>query len=167
LQLFDQPARLQLYGNEVCRIGEPVRRAIETGGRSPQKAGRSGRAFLSSLSANRRNKPLVLVHGQSRKPEVIVGVFRPYDEQNGAALIAPVFDKENSAGYQRQGLSSRRDDRSLTSVWLRRILDDVERLTDIPTERFHLYGHSGGARPWAGPARSFASPGRCRNDGEA
>jgi len=93
-----------------------------------------------------QDKPLDLVHGQSRKPEVLLGVFRPYAEQFGATLIAPVFDKKNSAGYQQLGLNQRRGAGIRPHVGLRRILDDVERLTGIPTERFHLYGHSGGAQ---------------------
>lgn len=108
----------------------------------------SGPPYLLYLAAKHadRNRPLVLIHGQSRSAETLVKVFQSFAEQYGATLIAPVFDRETSAGYQRLGLLSRQEGWRRPDVRLGRILDDVKRLTGISTERFHLFGHSGGAQ---------------------
>ena len=111
-------------------------------------AGSSEPSYLLYLPTKEgsRDRPLVLVHGQSRGADDLVEVFRPFAEQYGATLIAPVFDKKRSAGYQRLGLMSRGESRSRADVRLRRVLEDVRELTGIPTDRFRLFGHSGGAQ---------------------
>lgn len=111
-------------------------------------AGSSEPSYLLYLPSREgsRDRPLVLVHGQSRGADDLVEVFRPFAEHYGAMLIAPVFDRERSAGYQRLGLSSRSEARSRPDVRLRRVLEDVRELTGRSTERFHLFGHSGGAQ---------------------
>jgi len=93
-----------------------------------------------------RNKALVLVHGQSRNVEILVDVFRPHAERYGVTLIAPIFDKESSRNYQRLGLNQRRDSGLPPQDRLRLIIDDANQLTEISTQRFHLFGHSGGAQ---------------------
>ncbi len=108
----------------------------------------TGPSYLLYLPVEnaRQDRPLVLVHGQSRGAEVLVEVFRPFAEQYGATLIAPVFDRVTSSGYQRLGLNSRQEGFSRPDVRFGRIIDDVKRLTDISIERIHLFGHSGGAQ---------------------
>jgi pimeloyl-ACP methyl ester carboxylesterase len=107
-----------------------------------------GQLYLLYLptARKRRDKALVLVHGQSRNLETLVDIFRPYAERYGATLIAPVFDGESSSNYQRLGLNQRRDGGLLPHDRLHLILDDVKQLTEISTQRFHLFGHSGGAQ---------------------
>jgi len=108
----------------------------------------TGQSYLIYLAVARvkRNRVLVLVHGETRNPRIIMDVFRTYADRLGATLIAPIFDKKTSANYQRLGFNQRKSDNILPHIKLRSILDEVNRLTDIPTKRFHLFGHSGGAQ---------------------
>ena len=88
------------------------------------------------------HRVLVAVHGISRKPAELVEAFIPHAEKYGVVLVAPLFDEDDFRGFQRLGLRNGQN----ADVALRRVLDEVAALTDTPTERFYLFGHSGGAQ---------------------
>lgn len=105
-------------------------------------------SYLLYLPAARkkRHNVLVLVHGQGRNVEVMVDIFRTYAEKHDAILIAPIFDKDISSGYQRLGLKQRGGDGVLPQTRLRLILDEVSQFAEVPIKRFYMFGHSGGAQ---------------------
>jgi poly(3-hydroxybutyrate) depolymerase len=85
----------------------------------------------------------VSVHGISRNVEEHATLFAPYAEAQGAVLVAPFFTRDGSTDYQRLGRdrSGRRADAALDAI-----LAEVAAATGARTDRFYLFGFSGGAQ---------------------
>ena len=88
---------------------------------------------------------LVAVHGISRNAREQARAFAPLAERYGIVVVAPLFPKSRFPSYQQLGIA--RD-----SVFPRpdfaldQILREVTDLTGARTERFHLFGYSGGGQ---------------------
>lgn len=87
--------------------------------------------------------PLVLVHGISRNAAEMVMRFRAHAERRKVPLVAPLFRKEAFGMYQQlvDRRSGVRADEALFDI-----LDDVQARWQVPTDKFHLFGFSGGAQ---------------------
>lgn len=89
---------------------------------------------------------LVAVHGISRNAREHIEVFQSHAEAYGVVLVAPLFDEESFRGYQRLVVPTPRAGVRRADLSLRQILADVTRSTGVASERFYLFGHSGGAQ---------------------
>ncbi len=86
---------------------------------------------------------LVLVHGISRRAREQVRLFRRLARRHHTALIAPCFDRALFPKYQSLGWlrGELRADEVLIDI-----LDEVSRLSGLPTGRVALFGYSGGGQ---------------------
>lgn len=87
--------------------------------------------------------PLVLVHGISRNAAEMILRFGAEAERYKVPLVAPLFRKGNYGMYQQ--LLDRRS-RVRGDEALFEILSDVEARWGVPTQRFHMFGFSGGGQ---------------------
>jgi len=100
------------------------------------------RYFLYVPSKGATNAPvLVSVHGISRNADKHARRFSRYAERHGVVVVAPLFDKQNYAGYQRLGLSGNRADLALNQI-----LDEVSELTQANVQKLYMFGYSGGGQ---------------------
>ena len=108
----------------------------------------AGHRYLLYLPAahDRSTRVLVLVHGKSGGAEELVEIFRQNADLHGAMLVAPVFHDGTFPQFHQLGLNAATDGGRRPDIALRRILDDVSRLTQVATHRVHIYGHSRGAQ---------------------
>jgi pimeloyl-ACP methyl ester carboxylesterase len=88
---------------------------------------------------------LVAVHGISHNAREQARAFAPLAERCGFVLVAPLFRKSAFPRYQQLGIASgsifpRAD------LALERMLQEVAELTGARTQRFHLFGFSGGGQ---------------------
>ncbi|MEL7275956.1 MAG: alpha/beta hydrolase [Pseudomonadota bacterium] len=84
--------------------------------------------------------PLVAIHGISRGAQEQAEAFARMALKTGRTVIAPLFSHEDWRGYQR--ITNRyRGDRALLAL-LRRL----EQTGIVATDRFDLFGYSGGAQ---------------------
>jgi len=85
----------------------------------------------------------VTVHGISRNVEEHATLFVPYAEQYGVVLVAPLFTRDRSAGYQwlSPDRSGQRADQTLDAI-----LAEVAASTAARPSPFYLFGFSGGAQ---------------------
>lgn len=100
--------------------------------------------FVHVPSAGGHNAPVfVAIHGISRNVDEHATLFSTFCEQLGVVLIAPHFASEQSKDYQRLGRDGRgpRADLALDAV-----LEETGVLTGAATDRFYLFGFSGGAQ---------------------
>jgi len=84
---------------------------------------------------------LVVVHGASRTAEGYARRWLEIVERENLVLVAPLFARRTFPDYQRLNFQGPRAD-----VHLHAILDEVEQLTGALTQRFYLYGFSGGGQ---------------------
>ncbi|MCF6298824.1 MAG: hypothetical protein L3J01_02990 [Thiomicrorhabdus sp.] len=84
---------------------------------------------------------LVAVHGISRNARKQARLFAKYAEKYGVVVVAPLFDKQHYAGYQRLGLSGERADLALNEI-----LNEVALTTQANTQNIYLFGYSGGGQ---------------------
>ena len=90
------------------------------------------------------NMPIfVTVHGISRNAREHAKRFAPFAERYGVILIAPVFSQKSFPDYQRLG---RKGKGERADIALNNIIDEVGRLTNAKTDKFFLFGYSGGAQ---------------------
>lgn len=89
---------------------------------------------------------LVTVHGISRNAREHIEAFQSKADEYGVILVAPVFDEEAFQGYQRLLFPKPDTGRERADTRLQSILADASRLTGVSSERFYLFGHSGGAQ---------------------
>lgn len=107
----------------------------------------SHRYFLYLPAAHERStRVLVLVHGKSGGAEELLEIFRPKADLYGTMLVVPEFDDGTFPQYHQFGLNAQGNGGVRPDIGLRRILGDVSRQTQVPTDRFHIYGHSRGAQ---------------------
>lgn len=86
---------------------------------------------------------LVCVHGVSRNALEQIQLLRPFAEQYGFALVAPLFEPGTFRDYQRLGrkrLGPRAD------LALIRVLQTIDSTTQLNTGKIALFGFSGGAQ---------------------
>lgn len=86
---------------------------------------------------------MVAVHGIRRQAKLQARLFAPFIESIGGTLVAPVFSRKRHADYQRlgrHGLGQRSD------LALKRILDEIGRMTGISTRSVVMFGYSGGGQ---------------------
>jgi pimeloyl-ACP methyl ester carboxylesterase len=88
---------------------------------------------------------LVSVHGISRNAKTHAKAFSPFADRYGIVVVAPLFPGKKFPGYQRLGLSRRRD-HSRPDLTLHAILSEVGTLTGARTDRIYLFGYSGGGQ---------------------
>ncbi|MEM8589255.1 MAG: alpha/beta hydrolase [Pseudomonadota bacterium] len=86
-------------------------------------------------------RPLIAVHGISRRAGAHLEAFAPWAERTGRILIAPLFAEKQCRRYQRMLVDRRRADHALFAV-----LKDVEATTGRTIDRFDFFGFSGGAQ---------------------
>jgi len=86
---------------------------------------------------------LVSVHGISQNAREHAELFAPHAERHGVVVVAPVFDPQRFAGFQRLGAGKGRGraDRFLTHV-----VEDVRRRLGLTSARFAMFGFSGGGQ---------------------
>lgn len=89
---------------------------------------------------NPDSRPLVAVHGISRRAKEQVQLFSDIAERTGRIVIAPLFDRRNWRHYQRI-TNKYRGDRALLDLLAR-----IEMHGLAPTRKFDLFGYSGGAQ---------------------
>jgi poly(3-hydroxybutyrate) depolymerase len=85
----------------------------------------------------------VSVHGVSRNAEDHARYFAPLTERYGVVLIAPCFPAARYPDYQRLSRANRgpRADHALD-----RMIAEVGQLTGANTDKFYLFGYSGGGQ---------------------
>lgn len=88
-------------------------------------------------------KLFVTVHGISRNAFEHATMFAPYAGQYGVVLVAPYFPPERFPDYQRLSRAGRGE--SSVRV-LEQIVREVGQLTGADSERYSLFGYSGGAQ---------------------
>jgi pimeloyl-ACP methyl ester carboxylesterase len=86
---------------------------------------------------------LVSVHGISRNAREHVAAFTRMAERFETVLVAPVFGDGRYGDYQRLG---RRGRGSRADLALQRLASHVIYEWGLPSAKFFLYGHSGGAQ---------------------
>jgi poly(3-hydroxybutyrate) depolymerase len=94
-------------------------------------------------SAGPRPPLFVTVHGISRNARQHATLFAPLAERYGVVVVAPLFPADEYGDYQRlgRGARARRADRALETL-----VEEVGRLTGAQTDRFYLFGYSGGGQ---------------------
>lgn len=92
---------------------------------------------------NAHTRPLLLIHGISRQPRVLLEAFRMIAEQHNLLLIAPLFSQAQHPRYQRLGLKA---GEQRADLYLNRILNELGQQLALDCSRFHLFGFSGGAQ---------------------
>jgi len=86
-------------------------------------------------------RPLISVHGISRRASSHIKAFAPWAERTGRVLIAPLFAQSYCRRYQKVVVDKRRADWALLAV-----LRDIEGAKGLTIDRFDLFGFSGGAQ---------------------
>ena len=94
-------------------------------------------------SAGSHPSLFVTVHGISRNARQHASLFAPLAERYGVVVVAPLFPAHEYGDYQRLGRrgGAQRADRALEAI-----VEEVGRLTGARTERFFLFGYSGGGQ---------------------
>ncbi len=88
---------------------------------------------------------LVSVHGISRNVREHVRTFANYCNSLGWVVVAPLFPAGQFPKYQQLGLA-RRHSRPRADLALNAILDEISALTGANTDRFYMFGFSGGGQ---------------------
>ena len=86
-------------------------------------------------------RPLVVVHGISRRAHVHLTTFAPFAEMSGRILIAPLFSKARCKRYQQLVADPCRADQALLAT-----LRAVATKTGYDMSQVDLFGFSGGAQ---------------------
>ena len=90
-----------------------------------------------------QSKILVAVHGISRYPLQQLVAFAEIAERNDAVLVAPAFSKADWFGYQRLGPDGGGPRCDMALI---RAVDLIKRQLDLRSEKFFLFGFSGGGQ---------------------
>lgn len=88
----------------------------------------------------------VTVHGVKRIAKEHACEFAPFGARYNVILVAPLFPKDRFRDYQRRGLKGKSVRPDLA---LNRISDEAHLLTGTNTNRFFMFGYSGGGRQFA------------------
>lgn len=90
-------------------------------------------------TAFRPAEPLVALHGISRDARAVWAAFAPLLKEQGRALIVPRYSRKVWPQFQR--IDKVRPDLALLAL-----LDRLSSELDIATQKFELFGYSGGAQ---------------------
>lgn len=90
-----------------------------------------------------RNKVLYSIHGISRNAEEHIERFIGQAERHGVTLVAPLFTKELFPRYQRLGTSAQLERADMA---LDQVLQDVQKLLEVPPAPMKFFGFSGGGQ---------------------
>jgi len=121
---------------EVIGAGQVLERTLPNGSKA--------RYFLYVPQSATPHPPLfVTVHGISRNAREHATLFAPFAEKYGVVVLAPLFPAQTYGHYQRLGQvsSMERADQVLQDL-----VDEVGKLTGAQTDRFFLFGYSGGGQ---------------------
>lgn len=88
---------------------------------------------------------LVAVHGISRNARAQAKTFAEFADRYGVVIVAPLFSGQRFPGYQRLGIS-RRGAGPRPDLVLNAMLTEVSAITGARTDRFYLFGFSGGGQ---------------------
>ncbi len=134
---------------QAAKTTKATKAAPATAGVAPiefrETAGEQGVAYYLyvPLTAAANAPILVSVHGISRNAFEHVSALAGEAEAHGVVIVAPLFDEARFPDFQRLGRNGHGQRADLA---LRRVLDDMTRYTGRNSERFYLYGHSGGGQ---------------------
>lgn len=106
----------------------------------------SGAGVPECFLANPRpgQKVLVAIHGISRNAAEIAMRFAIHPAFSQVTIIAPLFTKDGFGQYQQ--LETRSPDQTPADAGLIRLLDELAAQHEIDTDRFAMFGFSGGAQ---------------------
>ncbi len=85
----------------------------------------------------------VTVHGISRNAREHAKLFAPFADKYGVVVLAPLFSARTHDDYQRLG---RTGDAEHAGRVLEAMVEEVGKLTGAKTDRFYLFGYSGGGQ---------------------
>ncbi len=123
---------------EVIETGQVLERTLTLAN------GSKARYFLYVPTNVASHPPLfVTVHGISRNAREHARLFAPFADRYGVVVLAPLFPAQTYGDYQRLG---RKDDAEHAGRVLEAMVDEVGGLTGAKTERFFLFGFSGGGQ---------------------
>ena len=130
------PAAPDAQAKEAIEAGQVVERTLANGSKA---------RYFFYVPPNVASHPtlFVTVHGISRNAREHVRLFAPFADQYGVVVLAPLFPAQTYGDYQRLG---RKDDAEHAGRVLEAMVDEVGRLTGAKTERFFLFGYSGGGQ---------------------
>lgn len=130
--------------DEPCALTQLLPRGVVT---KCTLAGGSGYEYLVYVPADvAEGAPvLVSVHGISRNARAHATAFSEFADRYGVIIVAPLFTEQQFPGYQRLGISSRRSGPRPDLV-LNAMLEEIEASTGARTDRFYLFGYSGGGQ---------------------
>ena len=100
--------------------------------------------YIPESAKSKRKTPLkllVLVHGRGLNPDVYAKRWFDVAEERGVALVAPLFDKKTFPNYNRLNIKKTRADLKLLQI-----IEDLNVLWPVNTQKFFIYGHSAGAQ---------------------
>lgn len=118
---------------EVIQAGQVLERTLANGSKA--------RYFLYVPPNVASHPPLfVTVHGISRNAREHARLFAPFADRYGVVVLAPLFPAQTYGDYQRLGQKGNADQ------VLDAMVDEVGKLTGAKTERFFLFGYSGGGQ---------------------
>ena len=122
---------------QLPRIGNRLRR-FTVGGDDSRPY------FLYVPGTCRPNSPIfVAMHGILCDALEMAGLFVPFAERTGCVLVTPLFSRNIYFDYMRLAC----DGRGLRpDVALDAILEEVHALTRVTTNRYHMFGFSGGGQ---------------------
>lgn len=124
------------HAKEVIASGQVLDRTLANGSKA--------RYFLYVPPSVSPHPPLfVTVHGISRNAREHAKLFASFADQYGVVVLAPLFPAQTFEDYQRLG---RREDAEHAGQVLEAMVDEVGKLTGAKTERFFLFGYSGGGQ---------------------
>lgn len=89
------------------------------------------------------SKILICVHGISRNAKQQITAFRQKALKSDYIIIAPYFSKESHKGYQRLKTNSAGE---TSADALNRALSEIRQKHSITTNKFTLFGYSGGGQ---------------------
>jgi poly(3-hydroxybutyrate) depolymerase len=123
---------------EVIAAGQVLERTLTLAN------GSNARYFLYVPPSVAPHPPLfVTVHGISRNAREHARLFAPFADRYGVVVLAPLFPAQTYSDYQRLG---RKGDAENAGRVLEAMVDEVGKLTGAETERFFLFGYSGGGQ---------------------
>lgn len=121
---------------ESIQAGQILERTLANGSKA--------RYFLYVPPSVASRPPLfVTVHGISRNAREHARLFAPLADRYGVVVLAPLFPAQTHDDYQRLG---RKGDAEHAARVLEAMVDEVGKLTGAKTERFFLFGYSGGGQ---------------------
>lgn len=120
----------------IVKVGQILERALVED---------SNATYYLYVPSNASAQPplFVTVHGISRNAYEHAKMFAPFAERYGVVVLAPLFPAQTYADYQRLGRNS---DTEHAGRVMEAMVADVGRLTGAKTDRFFLFGYSGGGQ---------------------